>query len=280
MSYKNIGSVGPATLKTEQDYEPGKGWKTIQRYRGTVTQLAAVVSDLQFAGCQFHLDPESEDHNYYTLTVTFGAGAYNGGNPPDPGEPLSDQWELDVNDLEKSLWEFPTIIAEFEKILSYAGAPDADPPIPSGANILKQIKKQIQDTVEGTSEDPDVLITVPVLPAPYTINVTLLLNFMGQLVRGVEAFTVSQLVLRRTMQIAPNCTIKASLANVGKIYAASAIATAYGIPNTIRFGLPTTGYWLKRSPTVSGPGKDGRWTIKQEFWWAETYSTFIYSAAS
>jgi hypothetical protein len=95
---------------------------------------------------------------------------------------------------------------------------------------------------------------------------------VNQMSLGVEAFTVSQYVLRRVLIIAANSSIKPSLEHVGEIYRTAELVQAEAVPGTIRFDLPE-GYWLKRTPTVDQMSLD-KWQITQEWWHADAYSPF------
>jgi len=84
--------------------------------------------------------------------------------------------------------------------------------------------------------------------------------------------------LRHTVVITSNSTIQPVLTNVGKVYSTAALQSAENIPGTIKFSLPD-GYWLKRTPTVDQYGTD-KWQITQEYWHADSYSTFLYEEAT
>jgi hypothetical protein len=89
---------------------------------------------------------------------------------------------------------------------------------------------------------------------------------------------VSQWVLRHTIIIAANSTIKPSLINVGKVFTTQMVQLIENIPATLKFDLPQ-GWWLKRTPTVEQTSAD-KFTITQEFWHGDAFDPFVYEVAS
>lgn len=117
--------------------------------------------------------------------------------------------------------------------------------------------------------------------------------------KGVEAFTVSQYVLRNTITLQYASTAGAQVLapyydDVNKIWETSDITaamTAMTRPidpatSTVAFTLPLIGLlssspfsgykWLYRTPDVQQLG-NGKWQITREWWETTDYSTVLYS---
>jgi len=109
MSY--AGELGPIELSAIKRYDPRTGWSVTRRFRGESTLVAALAETHQLAGAGIELTPE-ESGAYTTLNVTYGTQE---AQPHD--EPLADQWVLAGNDIEKSLWELPTVQATLRATL-------------------------------------------------------------------------------------------------------------------------------------------------------------------
>ena len=274
MGYKNIGSTTAQLLKAEQSYDPKQGWKTTLRYRGIASALTSLADSLAYAGASIRIDPESDSHNYFVLSATFGVSEYGSTTPPEDTDltPLSDNWELEGNDLEKSVWELPTI--KDQLAIMHAATGEGI----NGFQLLTEFRKDVNDLVNGTMEDPGADPNA-IIPVGIGLNTALLAQWIKELCMGVESFIVSQWVLRRTREIAPNCRIKPSMTNVMRVFTTAQLGKVNSIPSVIKFDLPS-GYWLKKSPRVTGPSDDGNWTITEEWWHSDSYSSLLYSAAT
>jgi hypothetical protein len=244
------------------------------RWRGTLASLWALLEPLKVAGWKFDLDPESESE-YYTLTATYAVESAGDKTPSnDPAKVLADIWTLTGNDLEKSLWEHPKIKTELNKIATETSS-DAD------WKQLLDFRKAINDYVSGSydTSDPDYATIGDLTPAlSPPINSTIIKEFIGLMCMGTDTYTVSQYVLRRTVEVPWNTSFKPSLTNVGNVYSTSSLTSIELIPSSIKFTLPD-GYWLKRTPTMEQQAS-GTWQVTQEWWHADSYSTFIYEQAS
>jgi len=270
MNYR--GQSGPVEIPSLRSWDPRTGWTITRRWRGTPSTVAVLEAQLRTAGLRTSLEP-SEDNAYATLSAQYGAE-----ESQPPTEPLSDTWALVGNDLEKSLWNHPRILAELLRI------PDADLDKQQEIALVRaEVDALIRAEQEVTHADGSIYtLTIQHILLVHIANLGLdaqvFRGLISALVRGEEAFTVSQWVLRHTLVIAANSSIKPSLANVGRVYPTDQLRAVEAIPNTIRFDLPL-GVWLKRTPTIEQTSAD-KWTITQEFWHAEQYDPFIYQLAT
>jgi hypothetical protein len=91
---------------------------------------------------------------------------------------------------------------------------------------------------------------------------------------GTTSYTLSQIVVQRTMTVAPSYAGAAAMTNVNRIYTKAGLTTAESIPNTIVFSL-LAGQYLKRTPTITQQ-PNGRYQINNEWWHADSWSTLLY----
>lgn len=212
------------------------------------SEVASFTAALRSNGYAYEVDPigESPHSIVTTLNVDEGSG---------PETILNDLWELDGNDMEKSIWELPKVRRELEKTLDVWER--------------AQVRANIEALVRGDSEDG---ATTPSNfdPAVYT-------GLISSLISGVEAFPISTYVLRRTLTLPALTTLAPGFANSNRIYTtAQLLAFETSIPANLGNTLPA-GYWQKKTPTASQQS-DGRWVYRVEYWWAEEYDPFIYEA--
>ena len=245
---KYTGSVKSVQLPERRIWDPRSGWQIGYRYLGPTEDLVLLEFDARNLGRRTELDPHPQGGRGM-LTIWVGAEATQA-----PDQPLVDRWTLAGNDLEKSLLEHPDVLAAF---------PDTNP------QARANLRSDLDDVMSGEKTVQEMLDATTDPTQQAMIN--LLVNQMSL---GVEAFTVSQFVLRRVLIIAANSSIKPSLEHVGEIYTTAELVQAETVPGTIRFELPE-GYWLKRTPTVDQMSLD-KWQITQEWWHADAYGPFYH----
>jgi hypothetical protein len=246
-------------LPSGRSWDPRIGFTIIRRYRGSLTQIQIVEANAKASNLRVQIEPDIEG-GFGVVSVWYGAESTQ---PADV--PLADTWELVGNDLEKDLWELPKVINALA---------------PFVISDRRQIKADVEAWLAGTL----VVNGIPVTDwtdfctrSEFTQSQNdVLTDLVTDRIRGVEAWTVSQWVLRRTLIIAANSTIKPALADVGRVRSTTTLKAEENIPSTVKFDLPE-GFWLKRTPTFTQTAAD-KWTISQEWWHADNYSELIYGA--
>jgi hypothetical protein len=233
----------------------------------------------------------------------------SGGQVPSDGSTSGDLyqesslWFLDGNDLEKNILECPAmkaIIADIDTALQRDGFPsrvqaavddykagsDKD-----GNGITDYWEKKFAASDYFTAADP-----------PYSElsagSVTALNLICQEMFKGVEAFTVSQYVLRNTVTTQYTSASGADIlapyyVDVNKIWLTSDVTTMMAgttrpidpPTSTVAFTLPLIGLlsgspfstykWLYRTPDVQQLG-NGKWQITREWWETTDYSTILY----
>lgn len=273
--YKYVGTEGPSVQKKSQSYDPSMGWFTTLKYRGTEASLQSKVAELVAVGAKMRLDPESESDGYYTITADIPTAVF-GGTTTDPALPVGIKWWLEGNDLEKTLWEHPRMVAELVKIKNYI----------ESVTFKKFLDEYISGSLAATYYAQaalgfDIIVT-DTIRKKYLLDVTVLKEFCFARSAGVEAYPASQYVLRRVIEIPPLSSIVPSFINVGKMFRPATLIAAETpnglIPRLIASINTIGGYWLKRTPKDE-PGTGANRLITQEYWQADNFSAFVYGAA-
>lgn len=237
----------------------------------------------------------------------------SGGQVPSDGSTSGDLyqesslWFLDGNDLEKNILECKPMTA----ILADISTADQRQGFPS------RVQAAVDDYKAGTDnngngitdywEKPfDLVDYFTAADSPWSElsgdSIAALGLICQEMFKGVEAFTISQYVLRNTLTTQYTSAIGAVAlapyyADVNTIWDTSditAMMTAGTRPidpptSTVPFTLPLIGLlsgspfstykWLYRTPDVQQLG-NGKWQITREWWETTDYSTILYNEKS
>lgn len=195
-----------------------------------------------------------DDNDLVVLVATYPSSTTDGIGGTEPEDGLVQRWwELDGNDLEKSLWDHP-------KVRAHTDGYDA--------TQIIAMRAKFEEILAGTATSSWLHADV--------------MDAMLRIARGVESFTVSQYVLRKNEIVRTGTSLAASHGNVNKIFGYSALTAAE--PSLAGYDLVAaaslTGlYWLKRTPDVR-PTQNGLYEIVTEYWGAEEWDSWIYETAS
>jgi hypothetical protein len=275
MAYQFTGE-SYVELLSGTEYDPRGGASVIRSWHGSSTALASLDTTYRAAGRKTSMEPQSDGS--YILRVRFGAE-----DSQSPEEPLSTIWELVGNDLEKNLWTLPVVKAAMATI--------------TDAHDRATIRKYAEAVARGEyattgSDGAELPLSLSVvLSLANTAGMTdsndqaTLSSVIDNLTEGVESWTVSQYVLRRTVTLAANAgdALKPAYTYVGKVMTKAQVESIEGVPNTLKFNLPDSDpagnpCYLKRTPTVTQVAAD-KWQVVSEWWHADDYSDLIYDPA-
>ncbi len=215
----------------------------------------------------------------------------------------SSLWFLDGNDLEKNILESPVMTAIIADISTAAQRDGFPSRVQAAVDDYKSGKdKDGNGIADYWEKEFDIADYFDSSSAPYSELTTASRTALGlicqEMFKGVEAFTVSQYVLRNTVTTQYTSASGAQLlapyyVDVNKIWATSdltAMMTASTRPidpptSTVAFTLPLIGLlsgspfstykWLYRTPDVQQLG-NGKWQITREWWETTDYSTALY----
>jgi hypothetical protein len=224
------------------------GGTQTQRWEGPTSTKATFLAGLSTVGLVGY--QVEEDGELTTIDVTYATTA--SGSAPGSDGKIEDYWELEGNDIEKSLWELPKVVAVTK---DYTTAQ------------LVTLRKQVEDIlsgVDGAAEPPNATVA----------------DMVKRLARGTEAFSKSAHVVRHTLTVTRASTLLAAHTNVNKRFTYSQLTTAE--PSLASAGLIdaaglTALVWLKRSPRVRAVDS-GLWELEQEYWGGDDIDTWIYDA--
>lgn len=273
MSYHGIASL--VELPNQPGWDPRTGDQIVRRWRGSPAAVELQRLALRGAGIRYQVE-QPEDGSYAIINGYYGAA-----ETQDPGQAISDVWDLEGEDPEKAIWEHPRWI----RLTQFA---DDD----TRAEYVAKVRTWIENLARGERTWTDDDGTVIVLNQSEILeNAAILFNLtVGQqeylwlkwliqdFVSGVEAWPTSRWVLRRTLTVSEGTTIRMDRRNVGNVSTTQELAAMNPIDPEILFDLPTTGWWVKRTPKKLNVGS-GKYTIMYEWWHADDYSRFVYDRA-
>jgi hypothetical protein len=95
--------------------------------------------------------------------------------------------------------------------------------------------------------------------------------------RGVEVLSISQYVLKKSAVYSSYNTAQIAIANVGRQHFLADLVSYESLPFNIKFAMPTTGWWIKRTPKISTEGI--RVKTETEFWHVDAASIWLYPYA-
>ncbi len=245
-------------LETESTFDPRTGESNTYGWKGTPAEVE--IKRALYVALGYRVSVTPSDSGGYSILRVYAGGS----ETQDAGEALSNTWELDSNDSEKSLWLLPKVKAELDKLtvtnrVRFKSDVDA---------LLRGEQKVTVAGVEVDLTSDSVILWAGQAGMDETIIEGLITSFAS----GVDFFPFSQTVLRREIVLASNSSVKASRLNVNKIFTTSELVSAESIPLDVKFELDD-GFWLKRSPKCQRTSY-GRWRISQEYYFADAYNEF------
>jgi len=214
----------------------------------------------------------------------------------------SSLWFLDGNDLEKNILECPemaVIVADVSTAQQkgFAGR------VQDAVDLYKARQDKEGDAITNPFETAfDIENYFDTSSAPWTdltpANKAKLKTICDEMLKGVEAFTISQYVLRNTITTQYTSGVAAQVlvpyyGNVNQIWDTSDITTAMAAQtrpidpptSTVANTIPLLGVlgtifslskWLYRTPDVQQLG-NGKWQITREWWETTDFSTVLYT---
>lgn len=235
------------------------------------------------------------------LTTALGNPGATSGRTATSGDLYqeSSTWILDGNDIEKSIFECPvmqTIVAALSSTYRkgfpgqvknacdrFLSGKDKD----GNAIVNYGTKEFLIDDYLGTASGPP-------LDALSGAQLVDLNEICAEYIKGVEAFPISQYVLRNTKTVQYTSSIIPHYANVNEIWTTTDITTLMASEtkpidpptSTVAYTLPllgvlgtifSTSKWLYRTPDVAQQN-NGKWQITKEWWETTDYSTSLYDA--
>lgn len=246
-----FGYPGAIPLESERTSDPVTGRTFTYRWKCPLAIKDTFVNALEGEGYAVTASPDGET-GWYIVSARSG-----GAEPGD--ETVNEQWSLNGNNLEKSIWNIPKVVAMFAQFLDVNGYPKPE---------YFQRKRDIEDIVEGTKFVSSL--------SWWATASSDWKKLVRAVMRGEEAKPIGQYVAQRT-RIYPRFSIipKAVMDNVNGVYTQAAFLRVEVVPSEWQLILPTPGYWVKQPPEIT-QATNGKWTVVNEWWHVDTYDDFLY----
>ena len=231
------GNVTVVEQDSEIEWNALTGYRATRKFRGLKDDILGMVPAMRQAGFTFRITPD-EDGPMSECVMT-APDAQDGADPSADTE-ITTTWTVAGNDIEKDLESHPNwlTLAVTER------------------ELLREYK-------DGTKKESEALTT--------TLNGA---NFKTLIKAGTTSYTISQIVVQRTITVGPGFAGAAAMSYINRIYSQAGLTAAESIPDTIVFSM-LAGYYLKRTPTITQQ-PNGRFQITNEWWHADTWSTTLY----
>ncbi len=245
----HVGTYDLITLQPRERWTPRGGRVSEPRTKMLNASVAAFTATLRSNGYAYEVEPLGESPFSIVTTLAVQEDATD-------TTVLADLWELDGNDLEKSIWELPKVKEQMEAITD----------LTDRAAVRNDVEAIVRGEVEYSWSDAS------------SFSRDVYDGLIKSLIAGVEAFPVSTYVLRRTITLPSNTALAPAFDYSNKIFTtASLVGYETTIPTNLRSALPV-GYWQKKTPTAAQQS-DGRWVYRVEYWWASEFDEFLYETA-
>lgn len=242
------GSSAFLETSRRQGWRQSSGYFEEVTYEGPTSGLETFLTSGLLAGFTEYSYEGDDDLTFVKAQYAWSAP---GGVESEPGL-VERIWEMDKDQLEKTLWEHPDVL-EYTKDWTIAEK--------------AQFRKKVEDILAG-----ETTVETGTTPVDFLLS---------RLASGVEVFQVTAFVLRKTEVIRRGSAIRASYANINRVYDYAGILahepTLAGEALIDLAGL-TTWQWRKEAPTIT-PTSGGLLQITQEYRGAEKWDTWIYKAA-
>ena len=226
-------------------FTPDDGWTSELTFSGPQNVLAAwtkkTIANYKKQDYRVTCDISDQGNGFATLTLRV---------PPKLGDETeyddvdTVQWSLNGNDMEKDILTHPSLTvltdAEWDVLRNYKADPSGTFPT---ALTLQLVGRDIAALIR----------------------------------RGVQTHSVSQWVLVRSSVLMSEQATQTQIDNVGMQFTKAQMETDEDLPTSLKFALPATGVWIKRTPSISL--EKTRYTVNGEYWHADYASTVLFPAA-
>ena len=220
------GNVGVVEQDREIEWSSTNGFRSTRKFRGLKDDILGMVPSMRRAGFSFRITPD--ENGPMSECVMTAPDAQDGADASAETE-ITTTWTVAGNDIEKDL----------ESHANWLTLAEAE-------------RESLREYKAGSKKESEVTTT--------TTNGA---NFKTLIKAGTTSYTISQIVVQRTMTVGPGYAGAAAKSNINGIYSATIVFTLL------------SGYYLKRTPTITQQ-PNGRFQITNEWWHADTWSTTLY----
>jgi len=221
MPSKVTGSNVAVRSGWEQQFDPASGWKTVETWNGSKSQIAAIIQSFRDNGAATSVKNSGA---LWTLTVTwsleYGKDTDKQPGAPPKAEETLDTWDVDVELADVDVRASPKVITflgdEYKVAVAFK---QVDAAIKAGLSIGKYL------------ESISISSIIPI------IKLEVIYRLRS---RGVTTLTEKRPILTRKRTYTSAYTTPIQINAVEVIYTTSALITEFKVPNIIQQKLPAT----------------------------------------
>jgi hypothetical protein len=281
----NLEMIEQPTLRR---FRMGIGWTLVRSWRGAKSKCPAfLTAGVQAGGLLVNatdLEVREDLDGMAILSADFAVVDGTGSQAiPTAADPISRVWKLDGNDLEISPFALPdvqAVLAKFTQATTRARLIADIRALVDGQRTIEDENKQVVDLTADF-----IIGSITGTPGIGTADLTVLQKLIDAMASGIDAFPVSQYVLRKTETVAVSVTTaRASHERVGKLLTYQTLnqlePTLANDPTALLIQAADLDkfFWQKRRP-LTDPASRGQWQIVQEYWAFEAFNKFVYGEA-
>jgi len=225
------------------NWRPLHGWSGTVEYEGSLFYVSSLIS--QFINQKV---PFGIEYNDGTPNARLIATVLDGQDGSSPENNIIDLWNLNTNDLEKSIFESPKAV-------------------PLGRPMILKVQKAANEALEKGQDSADFNNFPP--DAQFLYGCLTQQKFLS--------FVEFQYVLQNRKILPPGVVVAREYYTLaGVVYTSTAkLVAGLGIPVAqLHFELPE-GQWLVKGAST-GDESDGKGAFYQEYWHADEWNSFGY----
>ena len=267
-------------------YDNLRGQQAQRRFRGPPALILAKYNELLATGVQSMRISEMADGIAYELSADY-PGAVGSNGQIDPAiTPVLTDWTLEPIEVAKSIWEFPAVVAQFDRLGSTEALYQkqrikniADALVRGETEVPEELLKRASPLSGAQSSGKTVLVTIAgflSFVSDAGLDTVVFSGLIRDLIGGVTTWIPNSWNLRRTRRIPMTNAFQESVERVGRMMTTSSLISLEGFStSSLRSALPSGGYWLKKAP-FDRPIGDGNREVTTDFVWTESYSLFLF----
>lgn len=224
LEFKGTAVIADGRLRIEDD--PRYGSITALEIKGRHAEVVAAASVYRAAGYRVTVE-QSPQGGYSTLLATIDSGTYGGATT---NIPESDDWELDIEGDERSIFNAPNVIA------AQSGWSISD---------IAAFRADIEKVARG-----EIAYDDSVWPVSSQGQIDLFNLLVTKVARGVESYRISGYVLHNTQVVGLNYSVQFGVQNLNRYFTLDQLQYLEGLPADLSFEMPSGGTWLKTEARV------------------------------
>lgn len=197
-------------------FDPATGDTLEHSWSGPKAPIFALYSAFRRSRIAARVDHKGP---VYTLRANIGALQNDAETP-------QDEWEIDHEMVQTSLFNVPEVTQEAYRWVEEAGSVTG-PPAEGIVHTIAMYRRLLEDAVKRG--EPNPLQTYPIASLVYL-----------ELSRGNEAMELDRIILRRIRHFSPQYAERAKLTRLPNVYSTLALIETFAVPKLVQDQLPAT----------------------------------------